>query len=89
MEKVLNTFNKLTIIDDRNKAKLQMNLIKAFRHCNDPENLAIIYERFLDSDSPNDRADIRFLEMGSKPIHIICEMKYLYRRNKGINIFNS
>ena len=88
MEEVLHTFDKLTIIDDNNKNKLQMNLIKAFRHCDDPENLAIIYERFLDSDSPNDRADIRFLEMSSKPIATICEMKCIYRRNKGINIFN-
>ena len=88
MEQVLHTFNKLTIIDDLNKSKLQMRLIKAFRDCNDPENLAIIYERFLDSDSVNDRADIRFLEMGSKPIAIICEMGTIYRRNKGINIFN-
>ena len=88
MEQVLNTFNKLTLIDDLSKATLQMHLIKAFRHCNDPENLAIIYERFLDTDCVNDRADIRFLEMGSKPIATICDMKYIYRRNKGINIFN-
>ena len=82
-----NTFNKLTITGDLETNTLQMYLIKAFRECNDPENLAIIYERFLETESVNRRADIRFLEMGSKPHAIICEMGTIYRRNRGINNF--
>jgi len=88
MEEVLYTFNKLTFIKitDFNRSKIQMQLIKAFRACDDPENLAVIYERFMDSDSIKNRADIRFLEMESKPRAVIEEMGDIYRRN--IRIYN-
>jgi hypothetical protein len=84
MEQTLHTFNKLSIINlnDFNRSKFQMQLIKAFRACNDPENLAIIYERYLDSSTENDRADVRFLEFSTKSQDVISEMGDIYRRNK-------
>ena len=51
------------------------DVIQAFKKINDPENLAILYDRYIElNGSP------RGLPLNSKPISVIADMGAIYRR---------
>ena len=76
----LTTFNNLTLHTLSNPTqqaiKRQRVLRNQFRECNNPSELAIIYELFL-----NTGGNIRELEIGSRPLKLIQEMGEIYRSN--------
>ena len=78
----LNTFNNLSLSiiplseQTRLAVKRQRVLRNQFRECNNPSELAIIYELFLKTGG-----NIRCLELDSRDKNLLKQMGEIYRQN--------